>query len=339
MSISEREKLVLNAIVNYYLTFGDTIGSRTLVKKYGIDLSSATIRNVMADLEDMGYISKTHTSSGRIPTDKGYKYYLDELLKVEKLTKEEKNNIELEYEHRVNELDLLLQKTSSLLSKMTTYAGIAIEPSTIVERIKKIELVHIDEFLVLAVIVTENRAVKTKKIMLDQSISKEELEVISRELNTKVANHEINFGNIEKFILGKKLLTDDIEQYEDDSKFFINNVPSIFKDKNVNEVSEVLELFHHRKDIKLLFEQLVKNRDSSYGKVNVVFGEELGIKGLEDYSFVYSLYKAGSSQGILGVIGPKRMAYSKTMGLIKYVTQEVNKILNKIERKDETNDK
>ena len=76
MSISEREKLVLNAIVNYYLTFGDTIGSRTLVKKYGIDLSSATIRNVMADLEDMGYIAKTHTSSGRIPTDKGYKYYL-----------------------------------------------------------------------------------------------------------------------------------------------------------------------------------------------------------------------------------------------------------------------
>lgn len=93
-------------------------------------------------------------------------------------------------------------KTSSLLSKMTTYAGIAIEPSTIVERIKRIELVHIDEFMILAVIVMENRAVKTKKI-LDQSISKEELEGISRELNIKVANHEINSGNIEKFILGK----------------------------------------------------------------------------------------------------------------------------------------
>lgn len=261
------------------------------------------------------------------------------MLKVEKLTKEEKNNIELEYEHRINELDLLLQKTSSLLSKMTTYAGIAIEPSTAVERIKKIELVHIDEFLVLAVIVMENRAVKTKKIILSQSVSKEELEVISKELNKKIEEHEINFGNIEKFILGKKLLTSNLEQYEDDSKLFINNVPSIFKDKNVNEVSEVLELFHHRKDVKLLFEQLVRNRDSSYGKVNVVFGEELGIKGLEDYSFVYSLYKAGASQGILGVIGPKRMAYSKTMGLIKYVTQEVNKMLNKIERKDETNDK
>lgn len=339
MSISDREKLVLNAIVNYYLTFGDTIGSRTLVKKYGIDLSSATIRNVMADLEDMGFIAKTHTSSGRIPTDKGYKYYLDELLKVEKLTKEEKENIELEYEFRINELDMLLQKTSSLLSKLTSYAGIVMEPSTVVERIKRIELVHIDDFMVIAVIIMENRAVKTKKIILDQAVSKEELEIISREINEKVKNNEVNIGNLESFIKGRKLIGDTGEIFDDDGKLFINNVPSIFRDKNVNEVSEVLELFHHRKDIKLLFEQVVKNRDSSYGKVNVIFGDEIGIKGLEDYSFVYSIYKAGASQGILGVIGPKRMAYSKTMGLIKYVTQEVNKVINQIERKDESDDK
>lgn len=339
MSISDREKLVLNAIVNYYLTFGDTIGSRTLVKKYGIDLSSATIRNVMADLEDMGFIAKTHTSSGRIPTDKGYKYYLDELLKVEKLTKEEKENIELEYEFRINELDMLLQKTSSLLSKLTSYAGIVMEPSTVVERIKRIELVHIDDFMVIAVIIMENRAVKTKKIILDQAVSKEELEIISREINEKVKSNEVNIGNLESFIKGRKLIGDTGEIFDDDGKLFINNVPSIFRDKNVNEVSEVLELFHHRKDIKLLFEQVVKNRDSSYGKVNVIFGDEIGIKGLEDYSFVYSIYKAGASQGILGVIGPKRMAYSKTMGLIKYVTQEVNKVINQIERKDESDDK
>lgn len=186
MAITDREKLVLNAIVNYYLTFGDTIGSRTLVKKYGINLSSATIRNVMADLEDMGLIAKTHTSSGRIPTDKGYKYYLDELLKVEKLTKEEKENIELEYEFRINELDMLLQKTSSLLSKVTSYAGIVMEPSVLVERIKKVELVHVDDFMVVAVIVMENRSVKTKKIILDQAVSTEELELISKEINMKI---------------------------------------------------------------------------------------------------------------------------------------------------------
>ena len=115
MSISDREKLVLNAIVDYYLTVGDTIGSRTLVKKYGIELSSATIRNVMADLEDMGFIEKTHTSSGRIPTDMGYKYYLTELLKIERITQEEIENINNVYNRRIDELENVLKKTSNLL--------------------------------------------------------------------------------------------------------------------------------------------------------------------------------------------------------------------------------
>ena len=241
MAITDREKLVLNAIVNYYLTFGDTIGSRTLVKKYGINLSSATIRNVMADLEDMGLIAKTHTSSGRIPTDKGYKYYLDELLKVEKLTKEEKENIELEYEFRINELDMLLQKTSSLLSKVTSYAGIVMEPSVLVERIKKVELVHVDDFMVVAVIVMENRSVKTKKIILDQAVSTEELELISREINMKIRDNQVTLENIETFIKGRKLIKDEGRIFEDDGKLFINNVPSIFKDKNgVVSITNVL---------------------------------------------------------------------------------------------------
>ena len=232
MSITEREKLVLNAIVNYYLNFGDTIGSRTLVKKYGIDLSSATIRNVMADLEDMGFIAKTHTSSGRIPTDKGYKYYLDELLKVEKLTKQERENIELAYENRVNELDMLLQQTSTLLSKLTTYAGIAMEPAVMIERVKKIELVHIDNLMIVAIIVLENRSVRTKKLILKEPITKEELQELAEEINERLKLEELTQTDIEDYIIGKKKLIPKVAQhYEEDGKLFINNVPSIFRDK------------------------------------------------------------------------------------------------------------
>ena len=231
MSITEREKLVLNAIVNYYLNFGDTIGSRTLVKKYGIDLSSATIRNVMADLEDMGFIAKTHTSSGRIPTDKGYKYYLDELLKIEKLTKQEKENIELSYENRVNELDMLLQHTSSLLSKLTTYAGIAMEPAVIIEKVKKVELVHIDDYMIISIIVLENRAVKTKKVILTNPITKDELAELTEEINERLKVEDLSSTEIENFILGKKKIIPKVARhYEDDGKLFINNVPSIFRD-------------------------------------------------------------------------------------------------------------
>lgn len=342
MSITEREKLVLNAIVNYYLNFGDTIGSRTLVKKYGIDLSSATIRNVMADLEDMGFIAKTHTSSGRIPTDKGYKYYLDELLKIEKLTKQEKENIELSYENRVNELDMLLQHTSSLLSKLTTYAGIAMEPAIIIEKVKKVELVHIDDYMIISIIVLENRAVKTKKVILTNPITKDELAELTEEINERLKVEDLSSTEIENFILGKKkIILKVARHYEDDGKLFINNVPSIFRDKNVNEVSEALELFNQRKDIRGIFEHIINTRSTTNGRVEVVFGDELGIKGLEDYSFVYSTYSIGDSQGVIGVIGPKRMAYSKTMGLIKYVTQEVNKVINQnqIERKDEIDER
>ena len=337
MAISDREKLVLGVIIDYYLTFGDTIGSRTLVKKYNIELSSATIRNVMADLEDMGYIAKTHTSSGRIPTDKGYKFYLHELLKVEKISKEERKKIDMAYELRVSELEDILKKTSTLLSKLTSYAGIVVEPDIKREGIKKVELVHIDDYLIMAVIVMDNMAVRTKKISLEHGLSREEVAAVSKELNEKLKKGELKSYELEEFILEKDnpvLSNLENEVFQDiEGKFYMNNASSIFQNKSVEEARETLELFNKKKGMKEIFEILVKTREHDYGDVNVVFGDELNIKGLEDFSFVYSVYKMGESQGVIGVIGPRRMAYSKTMGLVKYVTKEVNKVIEEIEHK------
>ena len=334
MRISEREKLVLNAIVDYYLTVGDTIGSRTLVKKYGIELSSATIRNVMADLEDMGFIEKTHTSSGRIPTDMGYKYYLTELLKVEKITQEEIENISNVYNRRVDELEKILKQTSTLLSKLTNYAGIAVEPKPDNTKVDRVELVYIDEYLIMAVIVMEDRRVKTKNIHLPYPITKDEVDKKVIELNEKIKNNEIAINDIEKFFTES---SDIIYEYDDEdelSKYFINNLPGVLKDRDIEEVTDVIEFFNERKDIRDLFEKLIeqKAKENSKTNVNVILGDELGIKELEDFSFVYSIYNLGGAQGIIGVMGPKRMAYSKTMGLINHVSREVNKLINSMER-------
>ena len=334
MRISEREKLVLNAIVDYYLTVGDTIGSRTLVKKYGIELSSATIRNVMADLEDMGFIEKTHTSSGRIPTDMGYKYYLTELLKVEKITQEEIENISNVYNRRVDELENILKQTSTLLSKLTNYAGIAVEPKPDNTKVDRVELVYIDEYLIMAVIVMEDRRVKTKNIHLPYPITKDEVDKKVIELNEKIKNNEIAINDIEKFFTES---SDIIYEYDDEdelSKYFINNLPGVLKDRDIEEVTDVIEFFNERKDIRDLFEKLIeqKAKENSKTNVNVILGDELGIKELEDFSFVYSIYNLGGAQGIIGVMGPKRMAYSKTMGLINHVSREVNKLINSMER-------
>lgn len=334
MSINEREKLVLNAIINYYLTFGDTIGSRTLVKKYGIELSSATIRNVMADLEDMGFIGKTHTSSGRIPTDKGYRYYLNELLKVERLSQQEREDIEGFYENRIGELDKLLETTSSLLSRLTSYAGIAVEPRMIDSNIHKIEFIHIDDYFVMIVVIMEDRRVKTKKLSLVNPINKEELARITEELNVKIQTHHLSMKDIEEFILGEDIVQNSENSIEDMHRFFIDNVTSMLREKDINTASEVLDFFSEKRDIPQMFEALIEKKGDFTTDVQVLFGEELGIKELEDYSFVYSLYQLGGAQGIIGVIGPKRMAYSKTVGLLDYVTKEVNRVIHRIEKKE-----
>ena len=334
MRISEREKLVLNAIVDYYLTVGDTIGSRTLVKKYGIELSSATIRNVMADLEDMGFIEKTHTSSGRIPTDMGYKYYLTELLKVEKITQEEIENISNVYNRRVDELENILKQTSTLLSKLTNYAGIAVEPKPDNTKVDRVELVYIDEYLIMAVIVMEDRRVKTKNIHLPYPITKDEVDKKVIELNEKIKNNEIAINDIEKFFTESSDIIYEDDDEDELSKYFINNLPGVLKDRDIEEVTDVIEFFNERKDIRDLFEKLIeqKAKENSKTNVNVILGDELGIKELEDFSFVYSIYNLGGAQGIIGVMGPKRMAYSKTMGLINHVSREVNKLINSMER-------
>jgi heat-inducible transcriptional repressor len=330
MVVSDREKLVLSAIIDFYLLSGETIGSRTLVKKYNIDLSSATIRNVMSDLEDMGFIVKTHTSSGRIPTDKGYKFYLEELLKVEKLSREEQARINSVYEIKMRELDSVLKKTSMLLSKLTNYVGIVIEPTHKKEKIKKVELVHIDDYMAMAVIVMENKSVRTKKIFFDEVCTQDKLFKLSQEINREIRNNFIESHEIEKII--------DFVYGEVEGKLFLENSSEIFKDKQVNEISDVLDIFSKREKIKELFEEAIKSKPFNEGEVNVIFGEELAVKGLEDYSFVYSVYNMDNSPGIIGVMGPKRMSYSKTMGLIQHVTKEVNKVIKEIGNEGDHND-
>lgn len=322
MVVSDREKLVLSAIIDFYLLSGETIGSRALVKKYNIDLSSATIRNVMSDLEDMGFISKTHTSSGRIPTDKGYKFYLEELLKIEKLSREEQARINSVYDFKMRELDSVLKKTSMLLSKLTNYVGIVIEPTHKKEKIKKVELVHIDDYMAMAVIVMENKSVRTKKIFFEELCSQNELQKLSQRINNEIRNSSVESHEIEKII--------DFVYSEVEGKLFLENSSEIFRDKQVNEISDVLDIFSKREKIKELFEEAIKSRPFKDGEVNVIFGEELAVKGLEDYSFVYSVYNMDNSPGVIGVMGPKRMSYSKTMGLIQHITKEVSKVIKEI---------
>jgi heat-inducible transcriptional repressor len=339
MEFSEREKAILGAIIDHYLSTGESVGSRTIEKKYNIELSSATIRNVMADLEDEGYIAKTHTSSGRAPTTKGYKYYLDTLLKIQKFSKEEMDKIESAYEKRRNELEDILEKTSHLLSKMSSYAGIAIETDVKSEKIRKIEIVHVSKFMLFAVIVTENNSVKTKKIHLEHPVTEEEAKDIEKKLNQNLKADKSNLlpYNIEKIINDDRI--EPIESFarecieEVDGDFFMEGAPSIIENlekENPHEVTNMLKMLENKKDLKCILEKIALEQKFDDGRVNVIMGEDMNIKELEEFSFVFSTYTIGDSRGIIGVMGPKRMEYSRTVALVKYVGREVNKAIERL---------
>lgn len=342
--MTEREEAVLGAIIDYYLATGDSVGSRTIVKKYALDFSSATIRNVMADLEDTEYIAKTHSSSGRIPTKKGYQYYIETLLKIRRLSLEEMHNINLAYGKKLGELEEVLERTSELLSKLSTYAGIVVEPDIKTEKLKKIELVHVSNYLILAVLISENGTVRTKKIHLDHVITEEETKHLSTKLNNKINQYkgkDIVNKLREDCIEKREKIVDEIaeECFKDvEGDLFIAGAPSILEqmEEQREKVSSVLKVFDKKTELKNAFEEFVKNNNFDSGKVNVVLGEDLNIEGLENFSFIFSTYNIGKSKGIIGVIGPKRMEYSKTIGLVDYITGEVNKAILKIEKPDDS---
>lgn len=337
MNISSRETLVLGAIIDYYLTSGDTVGSRTLVKKYGISFSSATIRNVMADLEDQGFISKTHTSSGRVPTSKGYKYYLDTLLEIKKLSEDDMNNINLAYEKKMMEMEEVLNCTSNILSKLSTYAGVVIEPDLKRQKLQRIELVYITEYTIMAVLITENGETKTKKIRLKNPLEKEELISLAKNFNRDYIGENIQkiYGRLEIIVnkyLGIIVEEDEIKD-EIISGMYLEGAPQIIENmslENPKDLIGIAKFFEGKDEIRLIFEKIATNYKWQEGKANVVLGEDLGIAGLEDLSFIFSVYHYGDSKGVIGIIGPKRMEYSKTVGLVDYVTTEVNKVINRI---------
>jgi heat-inducible transcriptional repressor len=334
MSLSERERLVLGAIIEYYLTFGDTIGSRTLVKKYNFDFSSATIRNVMADLEELGYIKKTHTSSGRVPTDLGYKFYLQELLKIRKLSKLEKEKIELAYEKRMLELDAIFEKTSKLLSKMSSYAAIVIEPKIEKELIKKIEIMQVTDYTIMTIAVLDDCSVKTRKIHLDSPITDEETEYIKQEIKKELKNSEMTLNQFYekiKEMLSNKIFENFEEKDDEDDGLFIRGESNILKTlNNNNDVLNMVDIFNKKQHLRKTFEEIVKKGNYEEGKVYILLGEDLNIEALSEFSFVFSTYNLRGSKGVIGVIGPKRMEYSKTVSLVEYVSEEVNRVIQNL---------
>lgn len=330
--MNDREQLILNAIIKHYLEFGESVGSRTLEKKYDIGVSSATIRNTMADLEDKGLIVKIHTSSGRIPTSEAYKLYIDELVKIRDVSTEAKAKIFEAYNKKMNQIDMIFEETTRLLSVMTEYAAVVLEPSIRQEGVKKVKLVHISDTNILAVVVMDSHLTKNLNIYLENPISEEEVENVNIYLNEKIKSSSRIFtlSDLKEFFVNTELFESDDFQDDEEKLFFEGG--SKLLENNISDIVKVIDrmkFFNNPKGMKQIFSQFLRTEEYKDGEVNIIFGEDLDIAGLEDFSFVFSVYTMGDSKGIMGVIGPKRMEYSKTVGLVEYVSEEVQQILKR----------
>ena len=335
--LQERKARVLYAVIHEYIKTGKPVGSSVLEQKYKFNLSPATLRNLMAELEKDGYLTHPHTSAGRIPTDSGYKAYVNSLVELQRLAVEEEERIKQEYEKKSKEIESLLSQTSKILSGLSNYTGFITAPKAKVNEIRNIELMQVSKSQVMVILLTKTGIVKHK--MINLSVDSEELYELKKFLNTKLRGLTVEEAS-------KRLIVE-VEKYQDKQNDMLqlaeqicSVIDSIQEDIYVDGTSNVLSVpdftdFESARSLMKLNEdkdRLIEiiGKDLDEATVNVKIGGQ-DLTELKNLSVVKTSYSYGDKiVGVLGIIGPKRMDYDKMMALVNSVSNIVNGFLLKM---------
>jgi heat-inducible transcriptional repressor len=342
--LNEREQQILHCVVHTYITTAEPVGSRAVVKRFSLGLSPATVRNVMADLEDKGYLEQRHTSSGRVPTDRGYRYYVDYLMGVQELTKSERDQIEAELNHRLHDADEVLRHTSQLLALLSHQAGIAETPANARALVQRIELLSLGAARLAVLIVDSFGRVRTLPVQWECEIRSDDLNRLGRFLNEHLLGVPVDelAGEIEKRLKG---FLDEQRQLAEQALRVLNLIPIqrpaqlylegatfLFEQpefKDITQAKEVFGLFDHRERVVSLLRTELSG--SQWDRTAVIIGGEGGQTGLEEISIIASPYSVhGQQVGMIGVLGPRRMPYSRLTAVVDYTAQMVSRILTRL---------
>ena len=314
--LDERKTKILKAIIRNYLETGEPVGSRTISKDSDLNLSSATIRNEMADLEEMGYILQPHTSAGRIPSDKGYRFYVDHL--IEEKDNEVTQMKEFMIEH-TEKVEQVLKQVAKVLATNTNYAAMISAPSYQKSRVKFIQLSQVDDEQILAVIVREGNIVKNKIISVGEPLGNERLLKLNILLNSNLNGlsiDQINLGMIsllkEQAGIDSGIVSDVLDPELSDSK----------------SASELIEAFEEKQELASLVSETLNSEENT--GIQVYIGNETTIQTMKDCSVVTATYELGEGiQGTIGIIGPKRMDYENVMDNLKNLKVQLDDIFRK----------
>lgn len=340
--LDERKTKILNAIIKNYLETGEPVGSRTISKYTDLNLSSATIRNEMSDLEELGYILQPHTSAGRIPSDKGYRFYVDHLM--EEKDKEVADMKAFVIEH-TEKMDQVLQQVAKLLAVNTNYATMITSPQTHHSKVKFLQLSNVDEHNILVVVVLEGNLVKNKIIPVDEPIDNEQMLKLNMLLNTNLTGfsmEEINLGTIallkEKAGIHSKLIGSVLDAVAEainegeDLEIYTSGATNILKYPELSDsgnASELLNAFEEKDQLVSLVTGNLAEDEEQTG-IQVYIGNEAPIQTMKDCSVVTVTYELGEGvKGTIGIIGPKRMDYENVMSNLKNLKAQLDGILDR----------
>ncbi|WP_010247860.1 heat-inducible transcriptional repressor HrcA [Acetivibrio cellulolyticus] len=345
MFLDDRKRLILHAIIDDYISTAEPIGSRSVSKKHELGLSSATIRNEMADLEEMGYLTQPHTSAGRIPSDKGYRFYVDQLMKACELTVEEINTIKREMETKINELSQLLRQASATMSRFTKYTSMAATPERKNSVLKAVQVVPIERGSALVVVVTNAGIVKNSLVKIPDTVSPEFLIRVSNIFNEKLSGLtleqinivvireiEILIGSSQELLLPiLNGVTECINQI-DASEVYLDGTTNILNFPEFSDVVKAREFLNlmDTKDILSLVLSSIGSDDNN-GGINIQIGKENKIEEMQDCSLITATYNLGGLViGTIGIIGPTRMEYARVLAAMNYVRRKINEEIDRL---------
>ncbi len=345
MELDGRKRVILKTIIQNYLETGEPVGSRTISKCSDLKLSSATIRNEMSDLEEMGYIIQPHTSSGRIPSDKGYRLYVDELIKEKDQEVADMKEMMIQ---KTDRLEHMLKQVVKVLASNTNYATMITGPTYHQNRLKFIQLSKVSEQQLLAVIVTEGNLMKNQFIELVEPIDDEQLLKLNLLLNTQLNGLAIGEINLEMIQTMKQqagihssvissvvdAVAEAIQPDEEDRPVYTSGATNIFKYPELADsatASELINALEEKKElVEILKESGIDSEENPGTGIQVYIGDESPIGTLKDCSVVTASYDLGDGlKGTIGILGPKRMDYENVVDNLKTLKVQLDKVFGK----------
>lgn len=338
--LTNRQLLILQLTVNDFIESAQPVGSRQLSKKPEAPFSPATIRNEMADLEELGYLEKTHTSSGRIPSDKGYRFYVDHLLTPEKLTVEDSVQLRSIFQDRVVETEELIRNSAKIISELTNYTAVLLGPDMSMHSVKRFSIVPLDETKAVAIIVTDNGHVENRVFDVPNGMRASDIEKMVNILNERLVGTPLSFLQNKLAREVKMIFDQHVHQAGDLFASFqramtIKPEERLYFGGKMNMMKQ--PEFHDFQKMKLFFEMMENGmpamtffQDDKQG-IHVRIGSENNNNAIEDCSVITAKYAAGNNvTGAIAIIGPKRMDYGRVITMLDILSGDLSKALGKL---------